>query len=323
MREFLDKVWNEVCDFAIGYLGISRPVMQQILWTIAIILLYVLLRMLLSRMATRRVKDITRKYILTKVVNYVLGLVALIALFRVWFGGGGGLAAYLGIVSAGVAIALRDPLVNLAGWLYIMIRKPFVIGDRIQIHEHRGDVIDISLFQFSLIEIGNWVDADQSTGRVIHVPNGWVFQHTTSNYTQGFSFIWHEIPVTITFESNWQKAKEILTRIGREFSAVQSQRVADEIRQAAHKFLIFYEHLTPIVWTSVADIGVTLTLRYLCEPRQRRSSSEKIWEAVLEAFAAEEDIDFAYPTQRFYDNAAEGKSGTGGPRRLSVDAPSS
>ena len=78
---------------------------------------------------------------------------------------------------------------------------------------HAGDVIDIRLFQFSINEIGNWVDADQSTGRIIHIPNGIVFTEPQANYTAGFQYIWNEIPVLVTFESDWKKAKQILTDI--------------------------------------------------------------------------------------------------------------
>ena len=71
--------------------------------------------------------------------------------------------------------------------------------------------------------------------------------------------------------------------------------------------MILFKHLTPIVWTSVADHGVTLTVRYLCETRKRRPSAEKIWEEVLRAFSAADDIDLAYPTWRYFDNIKEGK----------------
>ena len=130
---------------------------------------------------------------INKTLNYILGFIFFVATLVIWFGGLTGWSAYLGLVSAGLAIALQDPLVNLAGWIFISVRKPFVVGDRIEIGGHRGDVIDLRLFQFSLIEIGNWVDADQSTGRIIHIPNGWVFKQTTANYTAGFKFIWDEI----------------------------------------------------------------------------------------------------------------------------------
>jgi small-conductance mechanosensitive channel len=111
----------------------------------------------------------------------------------------------------------------------------------------------------------------------------------------------------VTFESNWEKAKEILGRIANEHSAVRSEHAAQQIRRAAQRFMIFYQHLTPIVWTSVADIGVCLTIRYLCTPRSRRSSAAKIWEEILRQFAQHDDIDFAYPTTRIFRNNEEGK----------------
>jgi hypothetical protein len=82
------------------------------------------------------------------------------------------------------------------------------------------------------------------------------------------------------------------------------------VREASMKFMIFYSKLTPIVYTSVEDCGVLLTLRYLTEPQERRGRMESIWEDILRAFAENDDIDFAYPTQRFYVNRHEGKPGT-------------
>jgi small-conductance mechanosensitive channel len=305
----IERAWTAVSLWFQDTLGISEVLLGRIFWTIVVIVVYLVVRWIVAVVVTRRVGDTARQYILLKTSAYLIGFLGLIALVRIWMGGLRGLAAYLGILSAGLAIALQDPLTNLAGWLFIAVRKPFAMGDRVQIGEHAGDVVDFRLFQFSLVEIGNWVDADQSTGRLIHIPNGAVFKQALANYTQGFNFIWNEVPITVTFESNWEKAKEILTNIAQEHSAIQSEHAEREVKKAARKFLIFYQHLTPIVWTSVIDYGVTLTIRYLCEPRKRRSSETAIWEAVLQAFAAADDIDFAYPTQRFYDNAAEGKKG--------------
>jgi len=300
---------DDFLQFIADYLGPSAPTLERLLYSSIVIAAYFLLRKVAAVIIHRRTQDITRRYIAGKTATYLLGLVAVLALARIWLlGAAADLATYLGIVSAGLAIALKDPVTNLAGWIYIVVRKPFATGDRIQIGQHAGDVVDISLFQFSMVEIGNWVDADQSTGRLIHIPNGWVFTQTTSNYTQGFNFIWNELPVTVTFESNWEAAKEILLRVATEHSAVKSEYAANQIRNAAKKFMIFYEHLSPIVWTKVVDIGVTLSVRYLCQPRTRRVSEEKIWEEILREFAKRSDIDFAYPTTRLYNNASEGKA---------------
>jgi small-conductance mechanosensitive channel len=159
------------------------------------------------------------------------------------------------------------------------------------------------------MEIGNWVGADQSTGRIVHVPNGRVFTESLANYSKGFQYIWNEIAVLITFESNWRKAKEILLGIGSKHAEELSATAEERVRRAARKFMIFYTKLTPTVYTTVKDSGVLLTIRYLCEPRKRRGSEEAIWEDILTEFAGCDDVDFAYPTRRYYDNLLEGKPG--------------
>jgi small-conductance mechanosensitive channel len=197
-------------------------------------------------------------------------------------------------VSAGLAIALRTPIVNLAVWLFIISRRPFEVGDRVEIGNTRGDVIDQRIFMFSMMEIGNWVDADQSTGRVIHLPNGLIFSEVLANYSKGFKYLWDEVVVLITFESNWEKAKNILDEIASKHGAHVSDEAERKVKEAARKFMIFCRKLTPRVYTSVKDSGVMLSMRHLAEPHQRRGIQEAIWEDVLEAFSAENDIDLAF-----------------------------
>ncbi|MCK4750070.1 MAG: mechanosensitive ion channel family protein, partial [Bacteroidales bacterium] len=187
----------------------------------------------------------------------------------------------------------------------ILARKPFALGDRIQIGEHSGDVIDLRLFQFTLLEIGSWVDADQSTGRIIHIPNGTVFNQSQSNYSAGFKFIWNEIAVLVTFESNWTKARDLLQKIVSEHAHELSADAEKKIIEASKKYMIFYQYLTPIVYTSVQESGILLTMRYVCDPRKRRVTEHDIWEDVLEAFSTIKEIEFAYPTQRFYTRKSE------------------
>ncbi len=153
------------------------------------------------------------------------------------------------------------------------------------------------------------MDADQSTGRIVHIPNGKVMREPLANYTKGFRYIWHEVAILLTFESNWQEAKRLLEKIAEEKVHQLSEDAEEQIRQAARKYMIFYGKLTPKVFLAVKDSGVLLTLRYLVNPRRRRSTEEEVWESVLEEFARHDDIDFAYPTVRYYDNRSEGKKG--------------
>jgi len=242
-------------------------------------------------------------------------MVALVIVARIWLTGHPHMTTYLGILSAGVAIALKDPLANLAGWFFLVWRRPFKEGDRVQIGEHAGDVLEIRLFSFSMLEIGGWVDADQSTGRVLHIPNGRLFSASCANYTEGFEFIWHEIPVVLTFESDWERAHEILTAVVAEEGKLGAEQVGRKFEQLAEEHRIAYHHLTPIVWVSVVDCGVRLTMRFLCHARSRRGTSDRIWRKILAALREEPGIDLAYPTWRLFDNPREGKAATAGAPR--------
>lgn len=287
--------------------GFSPELQFKIITSVVIILILWVIRKIIIKIYFRKQTDVRARYRLRKSSVYIAFTIGFLLIGRIWFEGFTSVATFLGLLSAGLAIALKDPLVNLAGWIFILWRKPFAVGDRVQIGDYAGDVIDVRIFQFTLMEIGNWVDAEQSTGRILHIPNGKIFSEVQANYSAGFNYIWNEIPVLVTFESNWKKAKEILNSIVNTYADQLNTAVEEKIKEASRKFMIFYAKLTPIVYTSVRDSGVMLTIRYLCDPRKRRSSEEKIWENILIKFSECADIDFAYPTQRFYNNLAEGK----------------
>lgn len=236
--------------------------------------------------------------------------IGFLAVVQIWFASIESIATFLGLLSAGIAIALKDPVTDLAAFLFVIWRKPFDVGDRIELDTIKGDVIDIRPFKFTVLEIGNWVDADQSTGRVIHVPNHKVFTHQLANYTSDFEFIWNEIQVLVTFESDWKLAKDILSEVVLDVSKEFIEKAKAEIAKASKSYLIEFKYLTPIVYTDVKDSGVNLTVRYLTNPRKRRGTTQKIWESILDRFAENDTIDFAYPTIRYYDNPKEGKART-------------
>ena len=272
----------------------------KLIRSLLLIVVALLLRPLLMAIVGRRTEDPAVLYRWRKLAEYGALVIVVVGLSSIWVASAASLLTYLGLLSAGLAIALQDPITNLVGWLFIIWRRPFEVGDRVQIGERAGDVIDVRFFQFTLVEIGNWVDADQSTGRLLHVPNRKIFSESVANYNKGFPYIWHEIAVHVTFESNWRKAKEHLEAIIQAHPAPTREEIEKAMQKAARRHMIIYENVTPIVYTRVVDYGVRLTVRFLTPPRRRRSSEEAIWEAILDAFAGEEEVELAYPTRRYY-----------------------
>ena len=286
------------------YLGYSS-IQAKLIKTIVAILAFIIIRRIFLKIINRRTSDALIRYRTQKTSTYIIGVLAFIIIGRIWFDGIQSIATYLGLLSAGLAIALKEPITNIFGWVFILWRVPFTVGDRVQLGENSGDVIDINFFNFTLMEIGHWAEGNSATGRIVHVPNGKVFIDTLANYGRGFKYIWNEIPVLVTFESDWNKAKEILIDIAKKHADHVTKAAAKKFKETSKLFMMYKPNFNPVVYTKVKDSGVELTIRYVCNPRKRRASTQAIWEDVLNEYSKEESISFAYPTVRYFDHLSE------------------
>lgn len=276
----------------------NNPWTGKVLWTVAGLFFVVILSRLVNRILYKTIKNTNTFYMAKKGTYYFLSIIFALYVLFLWLDMAGSFTTYIGLLSAGIAIALKDLFSNIAAWFFIIIKRPFIVGDRIMIGSQRGDVIDIRLFQFSLMEISSLEDGEQSTGRIVDVPNHFVFIHPVTNYVKGFKHIWNEIKVELTFESNWKKAKMEFEKIVNQHSIHLTEQAEKHLREAGKKYLISYNKLTPIVYTDVKASGVQLTLRYLCVPRQLRKTVNDIWEDILLYIQKEDDVELAYPTRR-------------------------
>lgn len=287
-----------VIDQIGDWLNLTHTQSQLVLTAVWIVGL-VVVRATVLAVVKRRIDDPSIWYRTRKFLTYLVMLVGAIVVIALWVEGSG-IATYIGFLTAGLAIALSDVLKNLAGWLYIVIRRPFRLGERIEISRHKGDVVDIRAFRFTLFEIGTErVDAEQPTGRLLHIPNGTLFTEPVANYTEGFRYLWHEVPVLITFESDWEAAEQILLDVIVDLTPDRSElAAASQIRQSADLYRIGITALDPAVFLSVRDSGVLLTARFVVAVGRNRSTEQAVWKGFLKAIADRPDIELAYPTIR-------------------------
>lgn len=272
----------------------------KLIATVFLVVVLAVARWVVLALVHRHVEEPAYWYRTRKILSYLIFTVGVLITARIWVEGGA-FGTWIGLFSAGLAIALSDVLKNLAGWFYIVLRRPFRVGDRIEVAGQAGDVVDIRAFRFSVLEVGNWVAADQSTGRIIHVPNGILFTNALANYTEGFPFIWHEIPVLVTFESDWRAAEAIVLEAIRAHSHhPDAHHLEEMLRRTAMSYQIRYRHVGPAVYLTVRDSGVLVTGRMLVEVRRRREAEADVWKLILERLAAEPSVDLAYPTVRTY-----------------------
>lgn len=248
----------------------------------------------------RRTNDVNTYHGWRRTIRYFGLIFFTVLLFRIWIREVGSLATYFGLLSAGLAFALSDLLGNIAGWFFIIGRRPFTLGDRIEIDRDTGDVVDIRLFEFTIMEVRRWIKADQSTGRLVHIPNRRVFTASIANYTEAIPYIWDELTVYLTLESDWDLAKQLLEEImHRHVDAVVEPATA-ETHRLGEKIAVKLGKMTPIIYTAVGERGIELTMRYLCRPRQRRSIQSAMWEDILHTLTPLPDVQIAYPVQRIY-----------------------
>ena len=281
-------------------LALSELVAKLVL-SAALIAALVVLWGIVVRVISRQLDDNpTAVYHARRATTYTLVALGVLSLLGFWIGAVRNLGTFLGLAAVGIAIALADPLKNIAGWFYLLLRRPYRVDDRVEIDGIAGDIIDIRMFHTTLLEIGNWVEADQSTGRLVHVPNGKVLSTSVYNATEGFGYLWHEVAVSITFESDWKRAEQLVLGVLDTIGDHTADEAAARIRRASRAYKIRYTHLTPTVYVSVRNNGVLLTGRLLVETRRRRAADQQVWRGILDAFAAEPTVHFAYPTTRTY-----------------------
>ena len=185
---------------------------RQVVASVVILVLAVLLGAGLGYLAGRRFDDRFSRYYARKLIRYAVAVLAAIALGIVWRPFAGQLGLLLGIITAGVALALQDVVGAFAGTLNIVSGGVFHVGDRIEFGGVRGDVIDISLLRTTLMEVGPTTDGGmevhgrQYTGRLISISNKAIFSAPVFNYTAAFEFTWEEIVVPIAYTADWAAA---------------------------------------------------------------------------------------------------------------------
>ncbi len=273
----------------------GNPNVQRAILTVVVLLIVYVLKRVVQHLAHRYVSDRVREYRTSKFVGRFAAIASLIAIIVIWSPQQADLLTLLTVIGAGLAIAMREAFLSALGWFHLMVRAPYKQGDRIEMKGVRGDVVDVRFLHTTLMEIGGWVDADQSTGRLVHIPNSWIFQDSLYNYTHGFSYIWNELALTVTFRSDWKAAQSIILDLASETAEVTERQMKAQLRRMANEYLVHYSVLTPFVYVRVIDNGIQLTLRYLCEARRRRGTEHSLTIQILQAFQDHGGIELAYP----------------------------
>jgi small-conductance mechanosensitive channel len=264
---------------------LADPLAVKIVVAIAGLIVIRIIVILLIRSLGRYTRDSETRYRTRKVVTLISYLVVLLFLGIVFKDRLGGLTIAFGVAGAGVAFALQEVIVSLAGWVAIVFGRFFVTGDRIQLGGITGDVIDIGLLRTTLMECGEWIKADLYTGRIVRVANSFVFKEPVFNYSGDFPFLWDEITLPVTYVSDYRLAREILEKIIREVIEEYSAYAKRAWKDVVKKYMISEAMIDPVVTLACTDNWVEFTIRYITDYKLRRATKNRIFGRILEEFA--------------------------------------
>ena len=211
--------------------------------------------------------------------GYIAAILFLIFVFedRLWKA-----SVALGFAGAGVVVALQDVIASVAGWFAIGLSRLYSVGDRIQIADIKGDVIDVSIMRTTLIEMGSWVNRDLYKGRIARIPNYIVLKGPIFNYSQGFPFVWDEIKIQLSSSSDHNLARELLLSVGREAVKDYMQEAQRRWQQVTDNYRIENSQLDPIVTLSVTGGSLEFSLNYIVGYAKRGVVKDKIFTDIVD-----------------------------------------
>jgi small-conductance mechanosensitive channel len=176
----------------------------------------------------------------------------------------------LGLLSAGLAFTLQELILSIAGSVYIFIVKVYEPGDRIEINGIKGDVIDVDSIYTTMMEIGQWVQSDNYTGRIVKLSNAFVFKGPVYNYSKDFPFIWDEFNLPIRYGSDIDLAKSIIIDAATTTLAEYTKASKDKWTEVVSKYYVEDAMVEPTLATTLTDNWIQFNLRYIVDYKKRR-----------------------------------------------------
>ena len=252
------------------------------------LLLVLLATGLLRRWAARNLADSKSRYRMRKSVALFGYLAALLVLITAFSGNLGGLAVAFGAIGAGIAFALQEVIISVAGWLAVSGGGFYKAGDRVQLGGIKGDVIDIGILRTTLMELGEWVQGDLYSGRLVRVANSFVFKEPVFNYSADFPFLWDELRVPVRFGSDWHLMRSLLQRVAEDVTGEYAAHARQTWDQMVRKYMIEDARVEPTVTLVANDNWIEFTVRYVVEHKARRTTKDQLFERILAAVAETE-----------------------------------
>lgn len=280
--------------FGVKLLGLDAQNLHKFLFSLAFLALLWVLRTLLQSVAkgvrsreTKQAAFWTGQGI--SIVTFGLGLLGLLS---IWFDNPTRLATGVAMVGAGLAFALQKVITSFAGYIIILRGKTFSVGDRISLGGVRGDVVNLSFFQTTIMEMGTppsndsdkgiWVQSRQFSGRIVTVANSQIFDEPVFNYTHDFPYIWEEMHLPISYKDDRNRAEQILLEAAQRETVKIEEIAAPALKRMEERFLINLGDLKPRTYWRLTDNWVEITVRFLSKSHDVRALKDRMSRYIID-----------------------------------------
>ena len=262
----------------------TNPFVWDVIRFLAILIFILLVIQLIRRYLKKRILNTVIRYKAQKGIE-VLGYILLVFLAITYFSGAiKDFTIIIGLFTAGLAFTLQELILSIAGSMYIFLVKVYKPGDRIEINGIKGDVIDVDSIYTTMMEIGQWVESDNYSGRIVKLSNAFVFKGPIYNYSQDFPFIWDQFNLPIRYGSDMDLAKSIVITIALETLSDDTRASKAEWEAVVKKYYIEDAEVEPTLAIRLTDNWVEYNLRYIVDYKKRRMTRHILHDKICKAF---------------------------------------
>jgi small-conductance mechanosensitive channel len=272
------------------------PYSIRLFSTVIAFLIVFTIRHFIENWMTKRHLSKKAQFSFRRVANLAYIITISTALLSIWIQDVGILFVSTGLIGAGIAVAMQDVFKNIAGGLLVLVNRTYKIGDRIEVEGKYGDVLDIGLFNTTLLEIQEWIDGDQATGRLTIIPNAFLLSKQINNYNKEYMFIWDEISIPITYDSDWKEAYQKIGTIVQEKTKEISEKANKALMTLGERYYLTKRYAHSAIYITPTDNWITFNIRYTAEVHNRRTINSELSQSILEEIQRSNNIHIASTT---------------------------
>ncbi len=276
--------------------GDSDILLYGIILTLIIPLGAWIIYQILKRIIRRQITDVTHRHSLLSLIRNIFFITAIILIILIWLRPQQNMAVVIGLVLAGIILASQSAIGAFTGYLLIVTSNIYGIGDRISLNNVTGDVMDFGFTRTTIMETGQWVKADQYTGRIVTISNKAILDNPVFNYTRHWGYLWDEIMIPVTYTSDWRRASEIMSDLGNKHTAQLQEDAEAKLAKLVDRFPLKQTKVEPSIYFVMTDNWIEITLRFVVDAQERRKVKAQLNRELLQQFEEEEDITVASAT---------------------------